>query len=44
LAKFPEYKENGAVAVAEEQQQAKRDELEAELSILNDEYDEASGF
>ncbi len=44
LAKFPEYKENEAVAVAEEQQQAKRDELEAELSILNDEYDEASGF
>lgn len=44
LAKFPEYKENEAAAVAEEQLQAKRDELEAKLSVLNDECDEASGF
>jgi hypothetical protein len=41
LAKFPEYKENEAAAVAEEQQQAKRAELAAELDALNqDDYDE----
>ena len=41
LAKFPEYKENEAAAVAEEEKQAKRAELAAELDALNqDDYDE----
>lgn len=41
LAKFPEYKEKEAAAVAEEQQQAKKAELAAELDALNqDDYDE----
>lgn len=41
LAKFPEYKENEAAAVAKEQQQAKKAELAAELDALNqDDYDE----
>ena len=44
LAKFPEYKEKEAAAVAEEQQQAKRAELEAEMNAYDEEYDEASGF
>ncbi len=44
LAKFPEYKKREAAAVEEEQQQAKRAELEAEMNAYDEEYDEASGF
>ncbi len=41
LAKFPEYKEKEAAAVAEEQQQAKKAELEAKLEALDqNDYDE----
>ena len=41
LAKFPEYKEKEAAAVADEHQQAKKAELASELDALGqDDYDE----